>query len=570
MTTAPRSADRPRLTGSTTSGPSGRGAEHADEPAHPGGDGDAEPGTRRGRDHPDEQCLHEHGPDDLPAGRPGGAQDGDLTRSRRDDHGEGVRDEEGADEQRRGRHGQQQGLQVTDLGLGRGGAAGGDILARRDLVLGAEPAARRSRRVSMAMPSAARPDLERLASLHPLRERLHRLLMVALYRGGRQADALALYRRLRSRLADELGIDPAREVQALAEAILRQKLAEPAAPRTPVAAPEVPTVPGADTPASLDRVVPPRASAPPALSSVIGRRDDVDVVLGLLADTRLVTLTGPGGVGKTTLALEVARHLDSARFPEVRIIRLAALEPGADVAEAFARQLGLIPRGPGEAATVAVQDFLADRPALLLVDNCEHVVDSAAALLERVLLACPEVAVLATSREALVLPGEVQVAVHPLPVPPEDADLAAIGDSPAVRLFLDRARAVRPSFSLDADSAPVTALICRQLDGVPLAIELAAARVKVLPVHEIATAWRTASPSCQRVPAPGKPGTVPCGRRSTGATSSCPTQSKRCCGASPCSAAAGPSMRRSRCVRPATSRRVRSWTCFSASSTGRW
>jgi DNA-binding SARP family transcriptional activator len=131
--------------------------------------------------------------------------------------------------------------------------------------------------------------------------------------GGRQADALTLYHRLRSRLADELGIDPSLELQALAEAILRQQLPEPAAPRTPVAAPRLPTVPDADTAAFRDRAVPRPASAPPALSSIIGRRDDVDVVLGLLAHTRLVTLTGTGGVGKTTLALEVARHVDPVR-----------------------------------------------------------------------------------------------------------------------------------------------------------------------------------------------------------------------------------------------------------------
>jgi predicted ATPase/DNA-binding SARP family transcriptional activator len=311
-------------------------------------------------------------------------------------------------------------------------------------------------------------DLERLVSLHPLRERLHRQLMVAHYRGGRQADALTLYHRLRARLADELGIDPSPELQTLAEAILRQQVPSPAAPPPRTVAPR------------------PGRQAPSALSAVIGRRDDVDTVLGLLAGTRLVTLTGPGGVGKTTLSLEMTRHLDPAVSGELRIIRLAPLEPGADVAEAFARQLGLLPPGPGEEATLAILDHLADHHALLVVDNCEHVLDSAAALLERLLIGCPRVTVLATSREAVALPGEVQVAVHPLAVPAAEADLTTIGRASAVRLFVERARAVRPSFALDAGNASVVAQICRQLDGVPLAVELAAARVKALPVQEIA------------------------------------------------------------------------------------
>jgi predicted ATPase/DNA-binding SARP family transcriptional activator len=319
-------------------------------------------------------------------------------------------------------------------------------------------------------------DLERLATLHPLRERLHRLLLLALYRAGRQADALGVYHRLRRRLADELGVDPAPDLQALAEAILRQQV-----PATP---------PRADAPSPGAATTPRRATRTPVLpaptSPVIGRGDEVDIVLDLLTGHRLVTLIGPGGVGKTTLALEVARHVDPAVAGEVRLVRLAPVEAAADVAEAVAQQLGLLPSGPGEAAVAAVLAFLAERRTLLVLDNCEHVVDSAAALLERVLPACPHVTVLATSREAFALPGEVQVAVQPLAVPGEGDDLAAIERAPAVQLFVERARAVRPAFALDAGTAPIVALICRQLDGVPLAVELAAARVKALPVQEIA------------------------------------------------------------------------------------
>src|SRR4051794_4526057 len=314
-----------------------------------------------------------------------------------------------------------------------------------------------------------------LTVYHELRERLHRLLLTALYRAGRQADALTVYHELRERLADELGIDPSPELQALAEAILRQ---------------QVPSPRGAGTP--LPRVHAPAPELPQRLSEVIGRQDDIAAVLEGLRHARLVTLTGPGGVGKTTLATEVARAVADADADEhpladdVRLVRLAALEPGADVAEAVARQLGLQPAGPGHVAVAAVLAFLVPQRTLLVVDNCEHVVDSAAEVVERILQACPGVRVLATSREALAVAGEVQVAVHPLAVPADDEDVTVIGESAAVRLFVERARAVRPGFALDAETAPLVALICRQLDGVPLAIELAAARTKALPLREIA------------------------------------------------------------------------------------
>ncbi|MEV6491808.1 AAA family ATPase, partial [Actinoplanes sp. NPDC051633] len=204
-------------------------------------------------------------------------------------------------------------------------------------------------------------------------------------------------------------------------------------------------------------------AVPARLTSFIGRDDDVRRTHEQLRSARLVTLTGPGGVGKTSLAVEVARL-----SRPVHVVRLAAVDTNADLGEVFALQLGVQSTGPH-----AVAEHLRGRGALLVVDNCEHVIDAAATVIETLLHAAGDLRVLATSREALAVAGEIQIAVGPLDEPD------------AVRVFLDRARLVRPEFEPDARESAAVASICRRLDGIPLAVELAAARVKALAPAEI-------------------------------------------------------------------------------------
>jgi non-specific serine/threonine protein kinase len=237
--------------------------------------------------------------------------------------------------------------------------------------------------------------------------------------------------------------------------------------------------------------IPPRASVPAAtgnlplaLTSFIGRQREQGDVQQALANTRLLTLTGAGGVGKTRLALEVARGMAAHYRDGVWLVELAALTDPTAVPRTVAAVLR-VQELPHESLAATLARALRSRQLLVILDNCEHVVSACAALAERLLQACPELRILATSREPLGIAGERCYYVPSLPAPTVYEPLDRVTQYEAILLFVDRARAVVPTFSVADDNAQAVVEICRRLDGTPLAIELAAARLKVLSVEQI-------------------------------------------------------------------------------------
>jgi predicted ATPase/class 3 adenylate cyclase len=226
---------------------------------------------------------------------------------------------------------------------------------------------------------------------------------------------------------------------------------------------------------------------PLQVSSFIGRESEIDQAVGALSDARLVTLTGVGGVGKTRLALQVAAEV-LPRFREgAWLIELAPVRDPVGVVDAVAAVFGVTPRA-GHTLVEALVEFLGTKQLLLVLDNCEHVLDPVAELVEEIGRSCPGVFVLATSREGLAIAGERILALPSLSSPAPDAEFDAIAASDAVQLFMDRAHGADRTFALGSDNAASVVRVCRRLDGVPLAIELAAARVSLMSPAELASA----------------------------------------------------------------------------------
>ncbi len=307
-------------------------------------------------------------------------------------------------------------------------------------------------------------ELETLCRENPLRERLWELLILALYRDGRQAEALRAYAEIRDRLVDELGIDPSVSLRDLETRILAQDSTLALSPTATPSATRARTAAG---------------NLREQLSSFVGRRSELDQLGETMRTCRLVTLVGPGGVGKTRLALEVAASLRNEHRDGAWLIDLAGVTEPEGVApavagalEAAASSLGS-PHSPGSTVDLILH-HLAGQSLIVVLDNCEHVIDHAAELAGTMVGAVPDLRLIATSRQPLGVPGEVLM------------PLTGLSEPAAVELFVDRARAVQPGFSTEGQAGQVVADICLRLDGLPLAIELAAARLRALPLATLA------------------------------------------------------------------------------------
>lgn len=310
------------------------------------------------------------------------------------------------------------------------------------------------------------PELEKLVAEHPLRERFVALLMEALAGSGRQAEALRTYRSLELRLADEIGLEPSSELQQMEERILLQQKERSESPRP------------RDSDSKREGNLPAR------LTSFVGREVDLDEVIRLLDGTRLLTLTGPGGVGKTSLAIEAARSV-AARYPGgVWLVDLSPLRDSTRFIVTIADALGVKDES-GVPLQSAIASALRGDRSVLLLDNCEHLIDPVSSFVDELLHAVPELIITCTSRRSLAMSGESVYEVAPLGLPPVGAEVGDLRGIASSRLLSDRAVAISPGFEITSENAADVATLCQRLDGIPLAIELAASNLRSMTTREI-------------------------------------------------------------------------------------
>ncbi len=305
--------------------------------------------------------------------------------------------------------------------------------------------ARLAQQVDTGLAFAVLAELAALVEEHPLRERLRVLLVKALYASGRQADALAAYAQARRYLANEVGLEPGPELRAVEAAVLAQDSSLLVAPTRSAAAPPAP------------------------VAALVGRDSDLATLRSALTIARLVTLSGPGGIGKTRLAVEVAAA-SPPLYGAVWFVELAPIVASSSVATSVARALQLA-ESPGHEIDLMC-DYLSRRRGLLVLDTCEHVVEAVAGLATRLLSRCPDLRILATTRQPLRAPGEQIV------------QLSGLDEAAGAEVFTSRALAANPAAELDTDG--VRAIVGR-LEGLPLALELAAARLAALSLQQLIT-----------------------------------------------------------------------------------